>query len=210
MAKVTLVERIKADIRNDNLPVDCWLTQAWLSDYYQLSRIPIRDAIVRLLADGWLVSEGKKGVKIPPLNANQAQELYLMRLPLERLALELAFDKLSFAQLGQAQDILTQLHDNKGLSAIEQGVLNWQFHRCLYQPCARPMLLHTLNQLHEQCERYIGFQTAKLDYHQQSQLEHYQILEALQKRQLDQALAVLQQHIRVAGEKLVRSLSNDG
>ena len=208
MAKLTLLDRIKQDIRNDNLPINTWLTQMWLSEFYQVSRIPVRDAIARLLADGWLVTEGKKGVKIPPLNAEQAQELYLMRLPLETLALKLAYEHLSFAQLGKAQDILTQLNADKHLSAIEQGVLNWQFHYCLYEPCAKPMLLRTLNQLHEQCERYIGFQTAKLDYHSQSESEHQQLLTALQNRELDRALDILSKHIKVAGEKLVEQLSS--
>lgn len=206
MAKMTLDSRIKNDIRADKLPIDTLLTQAWLSDFYQVSRIPVRDAIGKLLKDGWLVVEGKKGVKVPPLNAEQAQELYLMRVPLETLALELAFEHLNFASLGKAQDVLTQLKYNDSLTAIEQGQLNWQFHLCLYQPCNKPLLLRTLNQLHEQCERYIGFQATKLNYHQQSENEHYQLLEALKSRRLDQAIEILSQHIKVAGEQLVTSL----
>ena len=208
MAKLSLEARIKDDIRADILPIGTWLTQAWLSEFYQVSRIPVRDAIGKLLKDGWLVGEGKKGVKVPPLNAEQAQELYLMRLPLETLALELAFEQLSFASLGKARDILVQLDDGQQLEALEQGMLNWQFHLCLYQPCNKPLLLRTLNQLHEQCERYIGFQTTKLNYHQKSKNEHYQLLEALENRQLDQAIIILSQHIKVAGQRLMVNLAN--
>lgn len=208
MAKRLLDSRIKEDIRADKLPVDTWLTQAWLSEFYQVSRIPVRDAIAKLLKDGWPVGEGKKGVKVPPLNAQQAEELYLMRLPLETLALELAFEQLNFACLGKARDVLTQLAEGDQLSALEQGVLNWQFHCCLYQPCNKPLLLKTLNQLHEQCERYIGFQTAKLDYHQQSEKEHYQLLEALENWQLDQAIEILSEHIKVAGQRLMVNLTD--
>lgn len=208
MSKLSLETRIKDDIRADKLPVGTWLTQAWLSEFYHVSRIPVRDAISKLLKDGWLVGEGKKGVKVPPLNAEQAQELYLMRLPLEALALELAFEQLNFACLGEARDVLTELHDNDNLTAIEQGMLNWQFHLCLYQPCNKPLLLRTLNQLHEQCERYIGFQATKLNYHQTSENEHYLLLDALEKRQLDQAIQILSQHIKVAGQRLMVNLAD--
>ena len=79
----------------------------------------MRDGIAKLLKDGWLVVAGKKGVKVPSLNAEQAQELYLMRVSLETLAIELAFEHLNYANLGKAQDVLTQLKDNDSLTAIE-------------------------------------------------------------------------------------------
>ncbi len=207
MKKIPLWQQIKDDIRQDKLPIDQLLTQQWLSDHYQVSRIPVRDAIQRLSLEGWFIAHGKAGVQIPPLNAAQAQELYLMRMPLEALALELSFDNINFAVLGQAEDILTQLSNTKSLCALEQGVLNWQFHYCLYQPCQRPTLLRTLTQLHEQCERYLGFQAHTLDYHTRSESEHYQLLKALRDKDLAQAQQILKQHIEQAGEILVAHLS---
>lgn len=206
MTKLSLIERIKADIREERLPVAQQLTQQWLSEFYQVSRIPIRDALQRLVTQGWLVAHGKKGVQIPPLNAAQAQELYLMRMPLECLALELAFEQLNYAILGQAEDILVQTRQQSELSALELGVLNWQFHLCLYQPCQRPILLQTLHQLHEQCERYIGFQSQQLNYHQRSETEHYQLLQALKDKELSRAREILATHISEAGEVLVKHL----
>lgn len=203
MKKIVLSQQIKQDIRADRLPVDQLLTQQWLSDHYQVSRIPVREAIQRLSTEGWFIAHGKKGVKIPPLNAVQAEELYLMRLPLETLALRLAFPHLTFALLGQAQDILSQLSDISGLSPLEQGVLNWQFHLCLYQPCQRPILLRTLTQLHEQSERYLGFQSNKLDYGRRNDDEHHLLLAALSEKDLNAAELILTRHIEEAGQMLV-------
>jgi len=200
--KPSLAQRIKADIRSDVLAQNTLLTQAELSERYKVSRIPVRDALKELLADGWLVTHGKRGVKVPPLNAEQAQELYLMRLPLERLALELAFEHLNFAILGQATDILEQ-SKQPGHSALELGRLNWQFHWCLYQPCQRPILLKTLDQLHQQTERYIGYQSAQLNYHQTSENEHCELIEALSAKNLQKALDILHRHIEVAGRLLI-------
>jgi len=206
MTKTPLWKQIKDDIRQDKLPIDQLLTQQWLSDHYKVSRIPVRDAIQRLSLAGWFIAHGKKGVQIPPLNAAQAQELYLMRMPLEALALELSFDKINFAVLGRAEDILTQLTDTTSLSPLEQGVLNLQFHYCLYQACERPTLLRTLTQLHEQCERYLGFQAHTLDYHSRSEAEHYQLLKALRDKELGLAQQILKRHIEQAGEILVAHL----
>ena len=196
---------IKTDIRHDKLPVNQLLTQQWLSEHYNVSRIPVRDALQRLLSEGWLTTHGKKGVQIPPLNAEQAQELYLMRLPLEKLALSQAFARLNFAALGQAEDILATLAGQQ-LSELEQGELNWQFHYCLYQPCQMPTLLSTLTQLHEQVSRYLGFQNRALDYTLRSEQEHYALLKALRDKDLPLALEVLHSHIEEAGKLLVSHL----
>ncbi|MFT5164407.1 MAG: DNA-binding GntR family transcriptional regulator [Alteromonadaceae bacterium] len=203
MKKISLSQQIKDDIRADKLPVDQLLTQQWLSDHYQVSRIPVRDAIQGLSSQGWLIAHGKKGVKVPPLNAAQAKELYLMRLPLESLALQLAFEHLSFAVLGEAEDILAQLADIANLDPLTQGKLNWQFHCCLYQLSDKSILLRTLQQLHEHSERYLGFQSQTLQYHHRSEHEHYLLLEALRAKDLDCADGILKRHIEAAGKLLV-------
>lgn len=65
------------------------------------------------------------------------------------------------------------------------------------------MLLRTLKQLHEQCERYLGFQSKTLEYHARNQDEHSALLEALRKKDLTKADEILNHHIKEAGEMLV-------
>lgn len=208
MAKTELYQLIVTDIRQGFWPQGKVLTQQSLAEYYQTSRIPIRDVLVRLQAEGWLVSQGKAGVKVPKLCAKQAEELCMIRLQLEPFMLGLAAPALNFQTLGAARDCLLQA-EQANLSALARGDLNWQFHQILYQAAAKPMLLQILNQLHQRVAMYLGFQELTLNYQQRSSDEHWQLLTLLEQGEVPAAVTLLHHHIAEAGELLKKHLAKE-
>lgn len=203
----SLYERIKLDILNKNLPYNTALKQADLSQRYGVSRIPIRDTIQLLKHDGWLKTHGKRSVKIAPLNSQEAEDLYKMRMLLEPLILQHALRHMTKQVLGKAQDISTQLETHSNLSAQQHGELNWQFHACIYECAKRPTLFNAIAQLHQQCARYIGYHNATLHYITTSQSEHKALVHALANNELGKAQDILKHHIQHAGELLVAHLT---
>jgi DNA-binding GntR family transcriptional regulator len=202
--------KLKQDIQQGLLPIGERLKQEQLALRYQVSRIPVRDALQTLYNQGWLVAVGKSGMMIPALSADQAEEVYLMRMHLEPLALGLAFAKLNHAHLGQAQDVLEQVDSCDPDNMHELGRLNWLFHDVLYRVSQRDTLLKVIAGLKQQSERYLGFQFVTLDYKQDSQDEHYQLIELLRKKDIETAQSLLEQHIQRAGELLVTFLRQQG
>ncbi len=206
MAKTELYPLLLADIRQGIWLPGQVLTQQQLAEFYQTSRIPVRDALARLQAEGWLVTQGKAGVKVPRLSATEAQELTLIRLQLEPMLLQLAAPNLNFQTLGAARDCLIQA-EAKDLSALSRGDLNWQFHLLLYQAANKPLMLNLLSQLHQRVAMYLGFQALTLNYQQQSQAEHWQLLTLLEQGEVDSAAVLLKSHISSASELLVAYLA---
>ncbi|MEI8649423.1 GntR family transcriptional regulator [Paraglaciecola sp. Hal342] len=202
----TLYQQLKQDIVQGKLPEKQALKQAQLAERYGVSRIPIRDALQRLKNEGWLVEHGKSSVMLRPLNADDAQDLYLMRMHLEPMLLAHAAPNINFETLGKARDILLQLKAISPEDILLNGELNWQFHRCLYVPANRAALFDTVAHLHLLCARYIGFHETELAYFDRSQDEHDALLNALSANQHEKAGAILSQHIQVAGEQLVKYL----
>lgn len=202
-----LVEQIKKDIQRGIWQPHQVLKQTELADFYAVSRIPVRDAIARLRVEGWLVPHGKAGSAVSAFDCSEAEDLYLMRSKLEPLILQMAAPFLTYALLGQARDILEKVQATQ--SANQIGELNWQFHQLLYKAANRPVMLETINQLHQKCARYIGYQSVSLDYLQKSQDEHFQLLEQLQNKQTDAACFTLKKHIEQAGIALVKFLSHE-
>ena len=182
----SLYLQLKHDIVHGKLPQNTALKQTLLAERYGVSRIPIRDTLQRLKNDGWLSNHGKSSVMIRPLNSSDAEDLYLMRLHLEPMLLGHAIPNINFETLGKAQDILLKLKSS--------------------EPRDRPALFDTVTQLHQLCARYIGFQEMELDYLSHSQNEHEALLTALREDDRQKANKVLTEHIRIAGEQLVRYL----
>ncbi|MCK7599072.1 GntR family transcriptional regulator [Microbulbifer sp. CAU 1566] len=202
-----LYQQLKADLQQGHFAPGTVLKQTLLAELYGVSRIPVRDALARLKSEGWLTAHGKRGLAVPQFDPQEAEDLYLMRMRLEPLLQELAAPNLNRETLGRARDILDAMEASPALGAAEIGALNWQFHTCLYRAAERPTLFAAVEQLHRQCERYIGYQSRSLDYQATSQGEHYQLLDFLERGESAAAVALLEQHIARAGRALVEHLS---
>lgn len=203
---MNLYQRIKKDLQLGHFEPGEVLKQAEVAERYGVSRIPVRDALQQLKSEGWLTEHGKRGMAVPLFDPLEVEDLYLMRMRLEPLLQTLAAPLLNAETLGRAKDILDRMESAPELTAAEIGALNWEFHACLYRAAARPTLFATVQQLHRQCERYIGYQSRSLDYQVTSQREHYAILDALQRDDREAAAALLEQHIAAAGRQLVEFL----
>lgn len=203
---MSIYQRLKTDLQRGRFAPGRVLKQSELAELYGVSRIPVRDALQRLRSEGWLSEHGKRGVAVPLFDPLEVEDLYLMRMRLEPLLLGLAAAHLSGEILGRAEDILERMENDPQLTAAEIGALNWQFHAGLYRAAARPTLFATVEQLHRQCERYIGYQSRSLDYQARSQREHYEILGALRRGDAEQAAKILAEHIAAAGRALVEHL----
>ena len=208
LKKQQLYLQLKQDIQAQHWPPGTVLTQLELAEHYTLSRIVVRDVLPILEHEGWLVRHGKAGYQVPPYCAEEAAELCLLRLQLEPLALRLAAKRLNFAVLGQAEDLLARIASEHDLTAYQRGELNWQFHRMLYQSCAKPHLLRLLDQLHQQVSRYLGYQDINLNYHDISAAEHRQLVTFLRAADIDSACTLLTQHINDATQLLIKHLDS--
>ena len=206
LKKQQLYQQLKQDIQLQHWAPGTVLTQQHIAQYYAVSRIVVRDAQQRLMSEGWLKLHGKAGMQVPGFSAAEAQELCLLRLQLEPLALECAAPRLNFTLLGQAEDVLQRLNKQPDLPAYQRGALNWQFHRLLYQGCEKPHLLRLLDQLHQQVARYLGFQEQALRYHDTSDAEHLQLLDLLRQHKTAAAIDLLCAHIQTASDGLVQYL----
>lgn len=200
-----IVQKIKEDILTNQLPRGIPLRQVTLSYRYGVSRIPIRDALVALKAEGWLVPNGKAGVMIPDLNWKEAEDLSLMRAELESLLFSMAFDSICEENIEQARLFLAEL-DQENMSLVTRGELNWQFHSALYFAANRPTLQRVVEGLNAQATRYLGFQYGPLAYREKSQDQHQELLALIESKEKDAALALLRRHIEQAGYLLTQYL----
>lgn len=202
-----LYQKIKEDILNKKLPVGRPLRQVELSERYKISRIPIRDALLQLKAEGWLVPHGKAGHIIPDLNWQEAEDLCLMRADLEPRLFEYAFSHIHYDNIEQAHQVADKLNSSN-LTLLEKGELNWNFHKALYSPADRPTLFKMVESLNQQNHRYLGFQYGPMNYKDHSQNEHLELLELIEAGDENAAMHLLSKHIKEAGQLLVTYLKS--
>jgi DNA-binding GntR family transcriptional regulator len=183
------------------------LRQDEIATQFGVSRIPVREALRQLEAEGLVTLHLNRGAIVSVLTAAELKEICEIRSALEVTAIELAIPKIREVDIEKASVILEA--SNQATDAGELAKLNWEFHATLYATAERPRLLGMIKNLHINCDRYVRVQMAQMDYQELSQKEHYQLLEACRKRDIKIAVPLLKQHIDSAGEQLVAYLQQE-
>lgn len=183
------------------------LRQDEIAAQFGVSRIPVREALRQLEAEGLVTLQLNRGATVSALSPAEAQEICEIRSALETTAIQLAIPQLTESDLEKATLILDTT--NQTTDAARWATLNWEFHATLYTPANRPRLLTMIKTLHVNIDRYVRLQMEKMNYLEKSQKEHYQLLDACRQRDARAAVKVLKRHIDTAGEELVAYLEQN-
>jgi DNA-binding GntR family transcriptional regulator len=205
---VTLVEQAKAlirrDILNGQLEPGSRLGVHALANRYGIGTTPVREALARLSAAGFVIAIEQRGFRVSDLNRKDLEDLVTTRIVIETEAL-----KLAMAQ-GDDQweaDILGALHRLERFSSArgprafhdfpaEYDVLHKQFHSALIRACNSTRLVQFHAMLYEQTFRYRSFLMAKDSRLRTVDDEHARIAELVIKRDADAACAAISLHLR--------------
>ncbi len=185
------------------------LRQDEIATQFGVSRIPVREALRQLEAEGLVTLYPNRGATVSALSPAEAQEICEIRIALETMAIQLAIPKLTELDLRKAAAILETTEQETDVARWAE--LNWEFHATLYAPADRPRLLTMIKTLHVNIDRYVRLQMVKMNYLErmriahasQTQKEHYQLLDACSKQDSKTAVKLLRRHIGAAIEQLV-------
>ncbi|WP_024692449.1 GntR family transcriptional regulator [Pseudomonas syringae] len=194
------------------LPYDRF-TETQLADRYQVSRTPVRDALYRLQREGYLDVEFRRGWSVKPLNFNQIDQLYDLRIVLECAAVERIC---ASAEVHPELTVLRQhwLIDRDSWQIDMQVVadLDEQFHTQLVAASGNLEMARIHQEVTERIRivrRLDFFKSARIEH---TYLEHAAILNALQARKRDEALLLLRSHVEISKlevRKLTISMLSD-
>jgi DNA-binding GntR family transcriptional regulator len=184
------------------------LPQDEIAARYGVSKIPAREALVQLKAEGLVTLLPNRGAFVSELSAPEVAEIYAMREALETLALRRAVPNMSKADLVRAAALIELMDDERDLLAWSE--LNWEFHAVLYQPSAMPRLLEHVRMLHTNVQRYLIHFLSGVNYHSEAQRQHRLILSLCKNGEADKAAKALSQHLNQAAVKMTKLLVVDG
>lgn len=171
---------------------------------FNVSKIPVREALKRLEAEGLVAFHRNRGAVVTTLTEPEIAQIFEARALLEANLLRIAVPLLTHASLQKAASLC-------GAFAEEQDVarwsaLNWQFHSSLYEDAQRPYMVGLIRSVNDRLERYLRVQLALSNGHQRAGQEHHEILAACVARDTERAAALLHAHILHAGQSLMHHL----
>jgi len=172
-----------------------------------VSRIPVREALRQLEAEGLVTFSPHRGAIVSCLSLKEIRELFEIRAEIESDLLRRAIPEMGSEDFARASEILTAYDGalRSGEVAV-WGALNWQFHSTLYAPADRALSMGIVSKLHQHSDRYLRLQLALTHGESRARQEHRAILAAVKKRDTTKACQLLRDHVLGAGKSLVSFL----
>jgi len=204
-----VVELLREKILSGEIVAGQPLRQATLADELNVSRIPVREALLQLEAEGLVAFEPHKGASATKLNADHVDELFELRAMIEGDLLAASLVNITDDALAQASDILLNLDSALGKenAANTWSELNSDFHNCLYSGANRPQTTDLVNTLNKNADRYIRMHLLWAGGISKAGPEHAELLAFCQARDIENAVAKLKQHILNSRDEIKAFLS---
>lgn len=202
-----IAESLRAAIVNGTLQPGEALRQDVLAQHYEVSRIPVREALRRLESEGWVRFLPNIGASVMPLCAEDALEIYEARAALECMLLRLAIPHHSKASLDVVRKLLASIA--KLSDAGERTELEKAFYLALYEPARRSRTMDLVSSLMDQGERYQRLGLTNAQRRKEVQAECVSIVAACAKQEVDRACEILERQLLDLGASINDVLSRD-
>ena len=200
-------ERLRADLLSGRLLPGRRLTIKALMEEYGIGQTPLREALNRLAADGLVVAEDQRGFAVPPISAEELEELTRTRCWLEERALR---ESMARATAAWEEALLLAAHRLSRAPRLPDGPNEeWEaqhraFHALLVGHCGSRWLAGFCQQLTDRHQRYRRLAARRAFGRRDVEAEHRAILQAVLDRDVEAAVAALTAHYRLTAEVILR------
>jgi DNA-binding GntR family transcriptional regulator len=179
------------------------LRQEALSNEYGVSRVPVREALRQLEAEGLIQIIDHKGALVSTLSFEDVQELLEIRAMLEGALLAASIPLQTKEDLDLAEQTLKEFEQALDNHDVRQwGELNSRFHLALYRSAGRPNTLSLIESLHNKTDRYTRMQILLTHTMKRAHLEHSRLLQLCREHAAEEAAEYIRSHILSAGRAL--------
>lgn len=198
---------LRADILSGKYPPGASLTEAVVAEEYAVSRTPVREALRQLQLARLVKIIANKGAVVEGITKNDIDDIYEIRLLIERLAAERAAENATEEDVARLQEIidLTEFYfERKDIEKLKS--MDGRFHEYIYVLSHRRILSDILTDLHSSLIRFRGDSMRCAGRTEQTIKEHRDILSAIAVHDAVRAGDLVNLHISNSYHNIARLL----
>lgn len=185
-----IARELRRQIFDGTLSPDTELRQRDLAAKFNVSPTPVREALSRLHAEGYITTRLHHGATVVRSVGERRQENWRIRASLESLATELAAERATADDFDEIETLAERFR-----AAVEGSedarTANVDFHFRIYEAAGSPVLLRFIEDLW----RALDVAPNAFRRHERSAEQHFAILEALRARDSQRAAELTREHI---------------
>lgn len=190
-------KRLKlAIIQNEILP-GTRVFESHIANTFGISRTPVREAINQLINEGLIVNKGKGINVVIDVTAKDVNELYDLRLVLERHTIDYIGSHFSQFDDSQLNKILDRYDENRADYVSVFMQLDEEFHAMLVEMVGNGRMLKIYKDLIEQLKVFRRVQAMDRTRVKSAMEVHRRLLSAIKNSEYDKAISTITQHIEL-------------
>jgi DNA-binding GntR family transcriptional regulator len=202
-----ITARIREKILTGAYPPGSPLLQDVIAAEFGVSKIPVREALVQLRAEGLVDVFAHRGFQVRPLSSMEVDEVFRLRLQIEPEAVAEGARRALPSDLEAARLAFTNLNDALVAGDLnESGELNRTFHLSLIVPRLQPITSEVLNRLHTLSHRYVRMHLLPRGRAKRATKEHTALYEAWAAGRTADVSRLSHAHIESTREDLAQLL----
>ena len=183
------------------------VTVASLASALEVSPMPVRNAISRLMALGALTTVSGRSIGVPRLDVDELADLRRVRLEIEATAVRWAVANVSGAFLETLQNILREMETAEKADRVKDFIRsNYDFHFTIYRQAGSPLMLEIIGNIWLRINPHFHL-LHRHGHYRVSNRQHRKLCEALCNRDADRAVTALHEDIEGAYAVIFRTLT---
>jgi DNA-binding GntR family transcriptional regulator len=209
MKRDLIVESIRRQILSGELPRGTRMPQDGLARQFGASITPVREALRLLEAEGLLVSEPHRGVRVAGVDLDKVKASYVVRRLVESYAMRRAVTRLSPRDIRQAHELLARMEADSSTGDMDSFRRNNRdFHFFFYGRCGMPGLMDQIEAMWQAFPWDLMLSSPERT--NESHAEHVAIVEAVEAGDVDATAAATEHHIAQGFAAIAHRLAEDG
>lgn len=201
-----ILENLREAILQGTLEAHTLIRQDDLAAAYGVSRMPIREAIRILEAEGLVISRPNRGTIVAPIDPDDTEEIFDVRAALENLALRRSIPRLDDKQKRHA---IAALETLERTDAKERPAAHRAFHLSLHA-AAGNRLIRLIGQHIDAAHRCLRLEATLAGTAGKDRREHRAMLDAALTGDIETATHLVMQHVTGTGREIAELLRRRG
>lgn len=204
-----ITEQLRQEILSNVHPAGTQLRQDALASAYGVSRIPVREALIQLEAEGLLTLVPHKGAVVTHLSRDEVNDVFDLRILLETRLFKDSIPRLDSTDFDQLEALQARFAEAIRAQDLQQwGTLNTQLHTLLYSRAELPQTASLVASLLQKSDRYTRVQLSSPKATRRAEKEHAELIALARTGQSEAACTLLAQHIETVRCDLIELLKN--
>lgn len=198
---------LKKDILTCVLDPGSQIAQSQLVERYDFGVTPVREALKKLEQEGYVQSIPRYGYIVAPITIKDVEELYDLRLILEKSTVRLAAQRASDEQLAQLREHASFTYRYKDSESYQRFLeMNIAFHVSVALAAGNRKLADTLARLLDEMTRIFHLGLDLRDSAEEMRHEHLALVEAIADHDVERAEQLIEDQILLSRRRVVEML----